>query len=162
MWIRRRKPQCPLGNGCALGTDIIFEFSNASRPVTLHHGFQVTPEEEIQWCEVSHCPGDIVTCAFQLTTPFSMYKPEWCGFSDLLHFATVGHTRRLFHRHVNMATSPYGRVKSVAPQRLVRGTKFEHFGSETHDLQQLFPLYIFHILPTAEFSYDPGLTGHSV
>jgi hypothetical protein len=28
------------------------------------------------------------------------------GFADLLHFATVGHTTRLFHRRVNMATSP--------------------------------------------------------
>jgi hypothetical protein len=80
--------------------------------------------------------------------PFSMYKPGWCGFADLLHSATVGHTTRLFHCHVNIAVTFYcGRVKSVAPKRLILGTKFDHFRLATHDLQQLFPLYIFHILP---------------
>jgi hypothetical protein len=47
-------------------------------------------------------------------------------------------------QHGNIAvTFYYGCIKSVAPQRLVLGTKFEHLWLETHDFQQLFSLYIF-------------------
>jgi hypothetical protein len=39
-----------------------------------------------------------------------------CGFADLLNFATVDHTTKLFHHHVNIAlTFYYGRAKSLAP-----------------------------------------------
>jgi hypothetical protein len=54
----------------------------------------------------------------------------------------------------------YGRVKSVAPQRLVPGTKVEHLRLETHDMQQLFPLNFFIFRQITEFSYAPGIMGH--
>jgi hypothetical protein len=40
------------GAGCARGKDTVLERSNASRPVILHHGFQMCSQERIQWREV--------------------------------------------------------------------------------------------------------------
>jgi hypothetical protein len=45
----------------------------------------------------------------------------------------------------------------------LRQKEFQHLRPEAHDLQRLFPPYIFSVsCQMTDVSYDPGLTGHSV
>jgi hypothetical protein len=140
-------------------TDFVFCDRCLTRPVVV---YDIRPRSiaALPWRVRSHCPNDNVTCAFQL----SMYKPGWCGFADLLYFATVGHTTRLFHRHVNMATSPNILLRTCQEcSAVTAGPRYKIRTLEIGNTWFATTIPSLHFLifcQITEFSYGPRLMGH--
>jgi hypothetical protein len=94
-----------------------------------------------------------------------MHKPGWCGFADMLHFTTVGHTTRLFHRYVNMAISPNILLRTCQECSAVRARprcKIRTLEIANTWFATIFPsLHVSIFCQTTEFCYGLGLMGHS-